>query len=236
MNRVAVITGASGGIGRETACQLAEKGWSLVIAARRESALLEVSATCLDRGAKAVLPVPCDVCVPEHLVRLRKATEDQKADEIALVNCAGFAEFGDYHETAPSNITLQIQVNLIGTMLACREIIPLMLDNGNGRIVNVLSIAAKHVFPGAAAYAASKAGGLAFTQTIAAEYRTKGINITALIPGSVDTDLWIGKDWAPDRSDMLSAEAVATAIVDILQLPSDRNVDELVLMPPKGIL
>ena len=125
---------------------------------------------------------------------------------------------------------------LLGPMLMCQDVLPWMLHLGKGQIVNVLSIAAEVPFSGGAAYGAAKAGMLHFGRALAAEYRSKGIRITSLLPGSTDTPLWEGKEWVPPREDMLSSHAVAEMIRDLIRMPSDRTIDHLVLMPPKGVL
>jgi NAD(P)-dependent dehydrogenase (short-subunit alcohol dehydrogenase family) len=125
---------------------------------------------------------------------------------------------------------------MIGPMQLCKFAIPWMLRAGGGHIVNVLSIAATHPFSGAAAYCASKAGLHMFGKALAAEYRGRGIRVTSLLPGSTDTPLWDKQSFQPSREDMLPARAVAECIRDVILSPPDRSYDEIVLMPPKGIL
>ena len=105
-----------------------------------------------------------------------------------------------------------------------------------GQIIIGLSVAAVHVCPGSAGYATSKAALHMLGKVIAQDYRGEGIRVTSLLPGSVDTPLWEGKEWTPPKSDMLPVTAVAEAIRDLVLMPLDRNIDELHLMPPKGIL
>jgi NAD(P)-dependent dehydrogenase (short-subunit alcohol dehydrogenase family) len=154
--------------------------------------------------------------------------------EPVLVNAAGVAEFGDFSEMSLASVEGQVQTNLMAPLVLCHEIIPWMLASGGGRIVNVLSVAATHAFPGAVAYGAAKAGLLMAGRCLAAEYRRHGIRVTSVLPGATDTPLWGAG--GPDRADMLAAQAVADLIADIVDMPSDRNVDEITLMPPKGIL
>jgi NAD(P)-dependent dehydrogenase (short-subunit alcohol dehydrogenase family) len=129
-----------------------------------------------------------------------------------------------------------LKINLMAPIYAIHAALPWMLEAGGGKIVNVLSIAAVHTFPGSGAYAASKAGLLALGRSVAADYRSQGVRVTAILPGSVDTPLWEGKSFVPNREDMLTREAVAETIRDVVLMPQDRSVDELLLMPPKGIL
>ena len=155
---------------------------------------------------------------------------------MALVNAAGSAAFAPLGEMVEADVLSQFAVNLIGPAALCRLVLPAMRRAGGGRIVNVLSIAARHAFAGAAPYGASKAGLLQFGKSLALEVRGEGIQVSAVLPGATDTPLWDGGSSVPDRAEMLRPEAVAEAIRDILLLPDDRAVDELVLMPPKGVL
>jgi 3-oxoacyl-[acyl-carrier protein] reductase len=102
--------------------------------------------------------------------------------------------------------------------------------------VNILSIAATIPFPGAAAYCASKFGALGLTKVLAAEVRASGIRVTALLPGAVDTPFWDTIDHPPDRTKMVPARRVAEAVIFAVSQPQGATVDEIVLMPPLGIL
>lgn len=233
MKRI-ILTGASSGIGLETAKLLARPGHELVLVSRHQQSLLELMEQCLEAGARAHA-VACDVTNPNDCEALVADTRRLGGTmEPVLVNVAGFAEFGDFATMPFSSIESQIATNLVGPLRLCHAMVPWMLEAGCGQIVNVLSIAATHTFPGSAGYSASKAGLLMAGRSLAAEVRRHGIRVTAILPGATDTPLW--GDGGPERADMLPATAVAEAIAGVIDLPADRCVDELVLMPPKGIL
>lgn len=221
-----LVTGASSGIGRALVEQMADQV-SITMMARRADLLAELEART---GASAVSG---DVSNYEDCVRFVAAAPGD--GELALVNCAGNASFGSFHQASWESIVNQVEVNLLGMMAACHAAIPEMLKAGSGQIINVLSITSTMVFPGSAGYSSAKAGGLMFTKILNAEYRRQGIRCTALLPGAVDTPIWDGQAHPP-REEMLSANAVAGAIKDLLLMPKDRAVDELVLMPPRGVL
>lgn len=229
-----IVTGASSGIGRATALELAKNGCEVVLAARRLPLLVELTHEIEAAGGVAH-PVPCDITSAKACQDLIDAARRLGEGYPVLVNAAGVAEFGPFDEVEAAALTAQIEVNLLGALYCCHAAIPWMLEEG-GQIINVLSIAATHVFPGAAGYAVGKAGLHMLGKVLQAEYRSRGLRITNLIPGSVDTPLWEGQSFAPPKEDMMPPEAVAQAIRDLVNLPTDRNVDELVLMPPKGIL
>ncbi|HEY3781103.1 MAG TPA: SDR family NAD(P)-dependent oxidoreductase [Fimbriimonadaceae bacterium] len=235
MKRV-IVCGASSGIGRATAVALSESGCELVLVARRRALLEELAAQCEKNGAKTIC-VPCDItqyteC--EEFVRIAKLDSD--GVEPVLVNSAGVAEFGNFATMSVTSIDDQIRTNLLGPVYACRAFIPWVLEAGSGQIVNVLSISASTVFAGAAAYSASKAGLLMFGKSLASEYRKQGLRLTSVLPGATDTAIWANQSFVPTREDMLSAEAVADCIRDVILMPADRSVDEITMMPPKGIL
>ncbi|MFQ3667782.1 MAG: SDR family NAD(P)-dependent oxidoreductase [Fimbriimonadaceae bacterium] len=232
-----LVTGASSGIGRESARLLAEAGCELVIGARRVGLLEELAAELCDLGAPHVLPIRVDVSnldeVRAFVAEARKAAGDARP---ALVNVAGLAEFGPFHEQSTESLLAQVQVNLVGPMLACRDVVPWMLEAGGGDIVNVLSITSELVFAGTGAYSAAKSGLRMLGRVLAAEYRKKGVRVTSILPGAVDTPIWEGKSFVPPRKDMLPVGAVAQAIADVVLAPLDRSYDEITIMPPKGVL
>jgi short-subunit dehydrogenase len=233
MNRRAIITGASSGIGKEAAILLAQAGCEVVLASRRAPELEVVLAQC-GPSARAMV---CDIGTAEACHRLIEVARSM-GDETypVLVNAAGMAAFGGFLERPIEEFEEQVRVNLLGAAYCSHAIIPWMLQQGGGQIINVLSVAAVHVFPGSAGYSSSKAALHVLGKVISEEFRSQGVRVTSLLPGSVDTPLWEGKEWSPPREDMLSATAVAEAIRDLVMMPTDRNVDELRLMPPKGIL
>jgi 3-oxoacyl-[acyl-carrier protein] reductase len=245
-----VVTGASSGIGRATVELLIEAGIEVVAASRRIEKLADLKYRCVLH--------PCDVTDPyscAHLVEFAQTGRDRRP---VIVNSAGIASFGPFAEddaelrsssgTEDFDIevgkrvariegyTKQVLTNLVGPMHVCHAAIPWMCARGGGQIVNVVSIAATHPFAGAAAYCASKAGLLMFGKAIAEEYKDRGIRVTSLLPGATDTPLWDSQSSAPDRADMLSTRAVAERICEAILSPSGESYEEIVLLPPKGIL
>jgi NADP-dependent 3-hydroxy acid dehydrogenase YdfG len=237
--RLAIVTGATSGIGRATALHLAALGIPVALLARRRAVLEEVALLC-----ENAFPVSVDLngahAVEDAIEQVREWASTLQSDNqgIGLVNAAGVAEFGDFHQLPAASIQAQISTNLVAPLQVIHAVLPWMLNMPieRHRVVNVLSIAAAHVFPGAVSYSGAKAGLHAATRSLAAEYRTKGIFFTSILPGAVDTPIWDGQSFVPNRSDMLTDKAVAESIADVLTSPSDRAFDEIRLMPPKGIL
>jgi NAD(P)-dependent dehydrogenase (short-subunit alcohol dehydrogenase family) len=232
--KVALITGASRGIGFAMARSLAAEGCDLVITGRKLPPL-EKAGRELTRLGSRVLAKVCDVRDPESVAALAASVKKQFGRVDILINNAGIA-----HPSLPvekvsyADWKAVIETNLTGTFLVTRAILALMPDGGT--IVNNLSIAAKQVFSGWSAYNASKHGALGLTNTLREELRPRGIRVIALLPGATDTDIWV-TPW-PDapRKNMMSAETVAKALVGALTLPIGSTVEELKIAPTSGTL
>jgi NAD(P)-dependent dehydrogenase (short-subunit alcohol dehydrogenase family) len=233
--RVALVTGAGRGIGRATAQALAGAGFAVALAARTEGDLTTLAGEIAACGGRA-LAVRADVADEASVAALVARALEAYGRLDVLVNAAGVGAFAPVVETALAQWERQIRVNLTGTFLACRAVLPTMLGQGSGDIVNVLSVASRVAFSGASAYCASKWGALGFTRVLAEEVRRAGIRVTALCPGSVDTPFWNAIPSPPDRARMLSPEAVAETVLWIVTRPPTMSMDEIVVMPPEGIL
>ena len=234
MTKRVLLTGASAGIGWDTAILLAKEHYELVLVARREDRLRELAQSCRAEGATRVDIIAADLGhkgIAEEIVEKARGIPP-----LVLVNNAGIAEFGPFAEMPLDRIEATFELNLLAPMRLCHAIIPVMLEKGGGQIVNVLSMAATHVLPGSAAYATSKAALHMLGKTLSADYRKQGIRISSIIPGATDTELWDRQSFQPDRADMVPAKAVAEVIRDVVISPPDRNFDEITVMPPKGIL
>ena len=176
MRRV-IVCGASSGIGRATAITLSHTGCQLVLVARRRALLEELAAQCAANGSEARC-IPCDVTNYREVEEMVAEARGWGARyEPVLVNSAGVAEFGEFESTPVTSIDDQVRTNLLGPVYVCRAVIPWILAEGFGQIVNVVSISSKHVFAGAASYSASKAGLLMFGKCLAAEYRKQGLRL-----------------------------------------------------------
>jgi NAD(P)-dependent dehydrogenase (short-subunit alcohol dehydrogenase family) len=233
-SKVAVITGASRGIGFAIAEALAAAGSDLVITSRK-SADAESAAEELAVHGVRVLPIQCDVRDEVAIARLFQAVKDDFGHIDVLVNNAG-------HSHAPFPIdSLSTEVwqetlatNLTGTFLCTRAALPLLTKGST--IVNNISVAAYQIFPNFAAYTVSKAALLAFTNALREEVRARGIRVLALVPGATDTDIW-NQFW-PDapRDKMVSPEDVAAVVVAALRVAPVGAVDEIRIGPTSGRL
>ncbi len=233
--KVAVVTGASKGIGKAIAGALADAGAKVVLAARTPKTVEQAASNIRETGADAIA-VPTDVTDVDAVQNLIQRTLDTYQNLDILINNAGSGKFGTVADFDPSDWDNVINSNLKGVYLCAKYALPHLLAQGGGQIINVLSIAAKVAFPASSAYCAAKAGALAFTKVLAAEVRDKNIRVTAVLPGSVETPFWDDIPQHPDFEKMLKPEHVANAVLSVCQQPTGMVTEEIVVMPPLGIL
>lgn len=234
-DNVAVITGASRGIGLAIAEAFAAAECDLVLASRNVRPLRSAAAALTRTARVRVLVKSCDVSDPKQVAALFAAVQQSFSRIDILVNNAGIA-----HSMAPAqDLALEtwnevIATNLTGMFLCSRSAIPMM--GSGGIIVNNLSVAATGVFAGEAAYCASKWGARGLTNTLREELREKGIRVLALVPGPTDTEIW-NQFW-PDapRKKMMRPEDVAQAVLTAVTMPSGTAVDEIRMGPVGGAL
>lgn len=187
--RVAIVTGASSGIGRATAKMLVARGALVTIFARSATALQAVAAEHEGR----MLAVDGDVSEPEAIERLFAETESSFGDCDILVNCAGMIDPKPLVDVIAEDWDRMFAVNVRGTYLATRRALPAMIARHGGAIVSVASISGvigPKKFPGYASYCASKAAVIAMTEALAVEVKQFGIRVNSVSPGSVDTPMW----------------------------------------------
>ena len=229
--KVAVVTGASRGIGLAVAQALADAGCRLALAARfgdpRQIRKLEQKLGAFARS--------CDVRDERTVNAFFADVKKQYGRLDVLVNNAGLVgPTGNAAELSTADWRKVIETDLTGVFLCTRAALPLMKRGAS--IVNNLSVTAKRVFPAMAAYIAAKHGAAGFTNTLREELRGQGIRVIGIFPGATDTAIW-EQFWpqAP-RGRMISPETIAQAVVFALSLPPEATVEELVIAPTAGAL
>jgi NAD(P)-dependent dehydrogenase (short-subunit alcohol dehydrogenase family) len=187
--QVAIITGASRGIGRAAAERIARAGASVVLVAR-DAEQLETAVDELSRQGLEAIGVEADVADIEQVEAVIETTLEQFKRIDILVNSAAVVwPLDEVAEADPDEWAYSIQVNLVGPFTVARAVLPVMLTQGYGRILNISSAAASHPIAGASAYCASKAGLDMFTRTLALELHEQPVQVVGLDPGMVDTDM-----------------------------------------------
>ena len=209
-NRVALITGGGRGIGRAIALAYAEEGARLALAARNRAELEETARQAEELGAETCI-IPTDVSDQAQVEEMVKRTLDRFSAIDVLVNNAGvIGPIGLLYESDVSDWIRPIQVNLIGTYLCCRAVLPVMLKQNRGKIFS-LSGGGVGTFGSAhmSAYQSSKSGIVTLTETLALELEGKNIQVNAISPGGVHTRMMeeiedatqaVGNTWWHERS------------------------------------
>jgi NAD(P)-dependent dehydrogenase (short-subunit alcohol dehydrogenase family) len=190
--QVAVVTGASRGLGRAIALGLADAGADLVLTSRTQADLERVAAEIRARGRQA-LPVAADVSRPEDVERLANATVERFGRADIVINNAGISPiFKRAEATALEDWRRVLDVNLTGVFVCCQVFGRHMLERGGGSIINMSSVGAQAGFARLGAYCASKGGLEALTRVLALEWATRGVRVNAVAPAYIETDMTSG--------------------------------------------
>jgi len=233
-NQVALVTGATRGIGRAVARALAAQGCNLVVTGRDQAALRRIGRE-LASAKIQIMAQPCDIRDPQSVDDLFRAIRRQFKRLDILVNNAGIAHANLTVDKLPLPLWKDvIETNLTGTFLVTQAALAIMKRNGT--IVNNLSIAANRVFAGSSAYNASKHGALGLTNTLREELRPRGIRVIALLPGATNTEIWNTLWPKAPRKKMMSPATVAAAVVNAILLPPNTTIETLELLPTSGRL
>jgi uncharacterized protein len=185
----ALITGASAGIGRELARQLAPRARALVLVARRAQRLNELRDELRDRNAQLIVHTRVvDLCDKSQIDELVRWLEQNKIEIDFLINNAGLGDYGTVATSDPERDDRIIQVNIAALTFLTRQLLPQMIERRRGAILSVSSSAGFLPIPGMAVYAASKAFVNSFTEALRAELANSGVTVTALCPGPVHTE------------------------------------------------
>jgi NAD(P)-dependent dehydrogenase (short-subunit alcohol dehydrogenase family) len=188
-DRVAVVTGGGRGIGEAVALALAEEGARLALASRTKLELERVAEEIHKRGGQ-VQPIPTDVSRHEEVARLVEGTIKSYGQIDILVNAAGvYGPIGPLWEVGVEAWTHAVQINLIGTFLCCRTVLPYMIDRRRGKIINFSGGGATTPLPMFTAYGVSKTAVVRLTETLAEEVKEFNIQVNAISPGAVNTRL-----------------------------------------------
>jgi 3-oxoacyl-[acyl-carrier protein] reductase len=222
--KVAVVTGASRGIGAAVARALDEQGARLGLASRSGD----------DLGIDGAVAQPCDIRDPDQVEALVGATVERFGRlDIAVANAAVGA-YGLFLELQPDDVEEMIDVNVKGLLYTVRAALPHLIESGEGDLVTVASEAGRRGFPRETVYCASKFAQVGFTRALDHELREQGVRCTNVCPGGVATDFGMGRGRTPDMPElegMMTAEDVAETVLFVLTRPRSHRILETAFRP-----
>ncbi len=226
-DKVVMVVGATGGIGRAVSRELAEQGATLVLVARTKENLEDLAS---ELNTKTLI-VPTDITQPRQVEELMQEAVDHLGKIDVLINAAGAGVLKQYNKITPEDLDLMLDLNLKGSFYTSQWAANIMKDNKGGHICNVIGILGKHSMPMAAAYCASKFGVVGFSKSMAEELKRYGIKFTLFYFGGIDSPFWDGVSLKVDRSKMLTPETAAEAIMFALNAPPQAVPMEINIQP-----
>jgi short-subunit dehydrogenase len=229
-SKVVIITGASSGIGAATARRLARDGWRLTLAARREDRLEQVAADVEALGGEALI-IPTDIREHADIQRMVQATLDRWGRIDVLLNNAGVGHDDSLINIKPEKIRDEIHINLVAVIECARAVLPAMLHQESGHIINIASIAGLIATPGSSIYSASKFGVNGFTDALHREMLGTGIRVSAFCPGYTPSEISPqlkaiaeGRPDAPHFPGLMPVAYVADQIARLIRRPRLRLI------------
>lgn len=227
------ITGASSGIGKSTAILFAEAGYNVYTTARREEKLMELS-TEIKVGC-LIEQSTLDVCLKEDVFSYVDKNFAKNGID-CLINNAGITSFRRVENTKVEEIEKIIETNLLGSIYSIKAVLPLMIKQNRGTIINILSVVTEKIFTQSSAYSASKAGLKAFAQILREEVRKYNIRVINVYPAATNTDIWSDDLRSKHAHRMMKASEVAESILSIYKQTGNIVTEEIVLRPIEGDL
>lgn len=231
-NEVSIITGAGKGIGRAIANRFAEEGHTVILIARTEKDLRKVTEELRLKGAAAEY-LTGDVGDPEFAEKTAGEVLAKFGRIDHLINNAGFGIFRKVVEASYNEFRDQLNTNVLGVFNFTKAVLPQMIRQKSGSIINIASLAGKNSFKGGAMYSASKHALLGFTRSLMLEVREYNIRVSAVCPGSVDTSFG-NHDTSLNpinKKNILLPEDVAEVVSSIIKLPVRALASEIDLRP-----
>ena len=224
------ITGASSGIGKAAAIEFAKVGCKVFVSARR-AAQLNILADDIDESQFEVYP--CNVGSKTNVNQtVKKITAGNNID--CLVNNAGITTFKPAEENTIKEIEDVINTNLLGSIYTIKAVLPYMIKNNGGTIINVLSVVANKIFENSSAYTASKMGLLGYTNVLREEVRKYNIRVINIFPGATETAMWPKDAREKYSKRMMSPEGIARIMVSSFLHTDNLVTEEIVLRPVEG--
>lgn len=235
MNQTAVVTGGTKGIGKAIIERFAEAGFDVITCARSEQELIALKESIKEEYPDISLVVfKADLSQKAEVLAFIEFINSLKASITVLVNNVGVFEAGQTHNEADGLLERMIETNLYSAYYVSRGLIDGMITNKKGHIFNMCSTASIMAYTNGGAYCISKFALYGFTKLLREELRTKGIKVTAILPGATFTPSWDGSDLPPSR--LMPPEDVAEAVWSAYNLSERTVIEEIILRPQLGDL
>lgn len=239
MSKIALITGATSGIGQATAVKLSQEGFNLIITGRREERLIELKEK-LEQNNINVLPLSFDVRNREEVEEALQNLPEEWQNIDVLVNNAGLAVgFGSIQEGETDDWDRMVDTNVKGLLYVSHMIIPGMIERNKGHIINLGSIASKDIYPGGNVYCGTKHAVDAITKGMRIDLLPHNIKVSLICPGAVETEFSLVRFHGDaerakrvyDGYENLVADDIAECIWFMVSRPPHVNVDDMLVMP-----
>ncbi|MDZ7879264.1 MAG: SDR family oxidoreductase [Saprospiraceae bacterium] len=235
MNRKAVITGATKGIGRAIAEALATEGYDLAVCSRNEEDLLALQTDFADRFPHSqVLIKAVDVSQKSEVVEFAQFVVNQWNRVDILVNNAGIFISGSIKDEAEDALETMLKVNLMSAYNLTRALLPTMIARKRGYIFNLCSAASIRAYTNGGSYSISKFALLGFSKNLREELKETGIKVTSILPGATWSDSWAGFE-APE-SRLMQARDIGEVVVSALRMSPSAVIEEILMRPQLGDL
>lgn len=233
--KVALVTGASRGIGCAIARALLDEGAHTFLVSRRREAVRKLAAAWNAAGGRAEA-LAADVTREREVYGLIARVKKRSGRLDILINNAGVFTYKPFEKTTLEDWRSNIDTNLTGTFLCTRAALPLLKRKRGGHILNIISVAGREAYENCSAYCASKFGALGLSRVLAEELRPFGIRVTAILPGPVRTKMIQKLGLRVPKGRILEPEDVARTVVEALTQPQRASLEEIVLRPARGSL
>ncbi|MFD0828999.1 SDR family oxidoreductase [Neobacillus sp. M.A.Huq-85] len=229
-DQIAIVTGASRGIGKEIALKLAEQGVKLALIGSSEQ-VTQTAEELKNKGFSHVLSIQADVSNESDMQEAVRKTIEEYGHIDILVNNAGVGFFKLTEEVTVEEWKKVFEVNVQGVFLGIKAVLPHMKARRSGTIITISSDVGRYTIPNGAAYTATKYAVQGFSGSVAQEVREYGIRVGTINPGMVDTFFAESTQGLPEKKDWLKVEDIANAVVYMASAPKYMLIDEIVLHP-----
>jgi len=242
-DQTAIVTGASSGIGEAIAHELAREGANIVLAARRSDRLEALAAQLEKKHGAKTLVVTTDVTKRDEMERLVQKAKDEFGTIDILVNNAGVMLLSFLKNDHVDEWERMVDVNIKGVLYGIHAVLPSMMEQRHGHIINVSSVAGHEIFPSSTVYSATKYAVRAISQGMEKELSASGIRVTNVSPGAVSTELTehitdpeVKEMFANRRMNPLQPTDIASAVLYAVTQPESVNINEVIVRPTNKVM